>query len=264
MFRALIVVVFLALYILIVGPPFILHCVLTGNVEPLYLIGVGGAKLAMRLGGVRVRTEGLQNIPPEVCIFVANHTSNADPPAVVSAIPRRVALLGKKEVFRVPILARALRLASFVSVDRSNREAAIASVERALVELKKGVSFLVFPEGTRSPDARLRPFKKGTFVMAIRAGVPVVPISVVGAHCIMRKGEFALRPGEILVKFHLPVDARQFSADAKEELIARVHAVVAAGLPEDQKPLAERSFDAPSDAGREGIPPSKRREPADI
>lgn len=264
MFRALIVVLFLALYILIVGPPFILHCVLTGNVEPLYFIGVGGAKLAMRLGGVRVRAEGLDKIPPEVCIFVANHTSNADPPAVVSAIPRRVALLGKKEVFRVPILARALRLASFVSVDRSNREAAIASVERALVELKKGVSFLVFPEGTRSPNARLRPFKKGTFVMAIRAGVPVVPISVVGAHRIMRKGEFALRPGEIVVKFHPPVDARQFSTDEKEELIARVHAIVAAGLPEDQKPVVERPPGAPSDVSREGAPPSKPPESSDI
>lgn len=265
MLRALIVVVFLALYILIVGPPFILHCVLTGNVEWLYFIGVGGARLAMRLGGVRVRAEGLDNIPPEVCIFVANHTSNADPPAVVSAIPRRVALLGKKEVFRVPILARALRLASFVSVDRSNREAAIASVERALVELKKGVPFLVFPEGTRSPDARLRPFKKGTFVMAISAGVPVVPISVVGAHRIMRKGEFALFPGEILVKFHPPVDARPFSVDEKEELIARVHAVVASGLPEDQKPLPEPPSAAPLKAGGEvAASPSKLREPSEI
>jgi 1-acyl-sn-glycerol-3-phosphate acyltransferase len=237
MLRALIVVLFLALYILVVGPPFILHCLITGNVEWLYFIGVGGAKLALWLGGVRVRAEGVENIPLEVCVFVANHTSNADPPAVVGAIPRRVALLGKKEVFRVPILARALRLASFVSVDRSNREAAIASVERALVEMTKGVSFLVFPEGTRSPDARLRPFKKGTFVMAIRAGVPVVPISVVGAQRIMRKGEFALRPGEIQIKFHPAVNARQYSLEQKEELMARVHAAVAAGLPDEQKPV---------------------------
>ena len=265
MLRALIVVVFLALYILLVGPPFILHCVLTGNVEWLYFIGVGGAKLALRLGGIRVRTEGLENIPSEVCVFVANHTSNADPPAVVSAIPRRVALLGKKEVFRVPILARALHLASFVSVDRSNREAAIASVERALVELKRGVSFLVFPEGTRSPDARLRPFKKGTFVMAIGAGVPVVPISVVGAHRIMRKGEFAVRPGEILVKFHPPVETRGCSLDDKEDLIARVHAIVAAGLPDDQKPLPDQPVPPPPDASREEVPPqSKAGEPPEI
>src|SRR3990172_2827953 len=251
MLRALIVVVFLALYILLLGPPFILHCVLTGNVEWLYFVGVGAAKLALRLGGVRVRAKGLENIPAEVCVFVANHTSNADPPAVVGAIPRRVALLGKKEVFRVPIMARALRLASFVSVDRSNREAAIASVERALVELKKGVSFLVFPEGTRSPDARLRPFKKGTFVMAIRSGVPVVPISVVGAHRIMRKGEFALQPGEILVKFHPPVDTRTYSLDEKEDLIAHVHAIVAAGLPDDQKPLPEKKETWAPGAGSE-------------
>jgi len=236
MLRSVIVVAFLALYILIVGPPFILHCILTGSPEVLFFMGVSCARMALRLGGIRVRVEGRENIPAGVCIFVANHTSNADPPAVVGSIPRRVALLAKKEVFRVPILARALLLASFVPVDRSNREAAIASVEKAIEHVKRGVSYLIFPEGTRSPDGRLRPFKKGTFVMAIRAGVPVVPISVVGAHRTMRKGSRALFPGEILVRFHPPVDASAFSLDQKEELIAQVHQAIAAGLPEDQQP----------------------------
>ncbi len=135
MIRTLLIGVFLALYTLLLGPPFILHCVLTGSVDRLYRVGVAGARLALRLAGIRVRAEGLENIPPGVCIFVANHTSNVDPPAVVGAIPRRVALLAKKEVFRIPILARALRLGNFVPVDRSNRQAARRSLEAAAEHL---------------------------------------------------------------------------------------------------------------------------------
>jgi 1-acyl-sn-glycerol-3-phosphate acyltransferase len=236
MLRTSIVVVFLVFYILLLGPPFILQALLTGSVDWLYFIGVGGAKLALRIGGVRVRREGLENIPAATCIFVANHASNADPPAVVGAIPRRVALLAKKEVFRIPILSRALLLGRFVPVDRANREAAMASVEKAIQVLKQGVSLLIFPEGTRSPDGRLRPFKKGPFLMAIRAGVPIVPVSVVGAHRIMSKGESRLRPGEILVRFHPAIDAREYSLEKKEELMARAHAAVAAGVPDDQQP----------------------------
>lgn len=250
MIRALIACVFLALYVLIAGPPFILYTLLTRSVERLYRVGVGGARLALWLSGIRVRAEGREQIPHGVCIFVANHTSNADPPAVVAQIPRRVALLAKKEVFRVPILAQALRLGSFVPVDRSNREAAIASVERAIAHLERGISYLIFPEGTRSPDGRLRGFKKGPFVMAIRARVPIVPISVAGAHRVMGKGSWVLRPGLIRVRFHPPVDAGAYSLDRKEELIARVHAAVAAGLPDDQKPSAGDAA-----AGSEPSPP---------
>jgi 1-acyl-sn-glycerol-3-phosphate acyltransferase len=248
MLRGIAVLLFLTVYVLLLGPPFILHCLVTGRVGPLYFIGVSAARIALRIGGIRVRAEGLENIPCGVCIFVANHTSNADPPAVVGAIPRRVALLGKKEVFRVPVFARALLLAAFVPVDRANREAALASVEKALQHLRAGVSYLIFPEGTRSPDGRLRPFKKGTFLMAIRACVPIVPVSVVGAHKVMRKGELRLRPGEVVVRFHAPVETSGFSLERKEELLTVVHRAVAAGLPDEQKPLAETreagSFDS--------------------
>jgi 1-acyl-sn-glycerol-3-phosphate acyltransferase len=237
--RAALAVVFLVFYILLVGTLFVLHAMATGSVETLYRAGVGGAKFALRIAGVRVRAEGVEQIPFGVCLFVANHASNLDPPAVVGAIPRRVALLAKREVFRVPILATALRMASFIPVDRSNREAAISSVEEATGHLKGGVSYLIFPEGTRSPDGRLRAFKKGTFVMAIKAGVPVVPVAVIGAQRLMQKGSAAVRAGEVVVRFLPPVDAGAYWPEEKEALIARVHAAIAAALPDEQKPLAE-------------------------
>jgi len=237
MLRSSIAVLFLALYILLVGPPLILHCLITRSPVEMVRLAVAGARFALVICGIKVKVEGVGNIPPGVCIFVANHTSNADPPAVVGAIPRRVALLGKKEAFRVPILGTVLRLGGFVPVDRANREAAIASVDLAIEHLKGGLSFLIFPEGTRSPDGRLRPFKKGSFVMAIRAQVPIVPISVVGAHKVMRKGELAGHPGSVTVKFHPPVDVTAYTMQQRDKLVAQVQAIVASGLPEDQQPL---------------------------
>ncbi|MBI3405138.1 MAG: 1-acyl-sn-glycerol-3-phosphate acyltransferase, partial [Acidobacteria bacterium] len=113
-----------------------------------------------------------------------------------------------------------------------------ASVEQALENLKAGVSYLIFPEGTRSPDGRLRPFKKGSFVMAIRAGVPVVPVSVSGAHKLMRKGSLSLRPGIVSVHFGEPVDVAGYAVEQREELLAIVQRAVAKNLPEDQQPLS--------------------------
>lgn len=244
MLRTVMVGVFLAAYTVVLGPLFILHCILTGSPELLYRVGVAGARCALWLGGVRIRVTGQENIPAGVCVFVANHASNVDPPAVVAAIARRVALLGKKEVFRIPILRRALLLADFIPVDRSNRAAAMASVEQAVARMKKGVSYLVFPEGTRSADGRLRAFKKGTFVMAIQAGVPVVPIAVVGAHKRMRKGSIALHPGTMEVHFLPAVDPRPYTEEQRDELRARVQTAIAARLPAEQQPVSCESAQA--------------------
>ncbi len=236
MIRTAIVSVFLTLYTLLLGPPLIVYSLLTGSGDLLYRIGLGGVLLATRLVGVRFRVEGLQNVPPGVCIFVANHTSNADPPAIVAAIPRRISILAKDSLFRIPIVSRAFRLAGFVPVDRSHRVAAIASVEKVIEHLRQGASFLVYPEGTRSLDGRLHPFKKGSFAMAIKAGVPVVPVACAGAHRVMRKGELRIHPGEIVVRFQPAVDASSYTLEQRDELAARVHAAIASALPPEQQP----------------------------
>lgn len=237
MIRLLIVSIFLGLYLVLVGPLLILHALLTGSVDRLYRASVGGVMFVMRLAGVQIEVEGLENIPPGVCIFVANHTSAVDAPAVIGAIPRRISVMVKKELFRVPILGRAMRLAQWIAVDRSDREAALESVEEAIQQIRAGASFLIYPEGTRSPDGQLRAFKKGPFVMAIRAGVPMVPISVVGAEKIIRKGELAARPGVVRVRFHPPINTSQYTLERKEELLERVHAAVASGLPDELRPV---------------------------
>ena len=109
-------------------------------------------------------------------VFMPNHQSNVDPPAALAVLPP-VLVMVKREFFRVPILGRAMLLRGFIPVERKHRERAIAAVERAVESLKAGYSFLAYPEGTRSPDGRLQVFKKGVFVMAIKAQAPIVPVS---------------------------------------------------------------------------------------
>jgi 1-acyl-sn-glycerol-3-phosphate acyltransferase len=237
MIRTIVVALYYGLGLVLVMPWLILASLLKGNPDFMYQMTMKAVRSGMRIAGIRVRVEGLENIPPGVCIFAANHVSNMDPLAFVPAIPRRVSLLAKKEVFRIPILSKAMRLAKLIPVDRADREAAASSVAIAVQCLKEGLSFAVYPEGTRSRDGRLLPFKKGTFVMAIEAGVPVVPVSIVGAQTLMRKGDWTVQPGEVIVRFGPAVDASKYTMDHRAELLARVEALVAAGLPEDQRPL---------------------------
>jgi 1-acyl-sn-glycerol-3-phosphate acyltransferase len=148
-----------------------------------------------------------------------------------------VAILAKKEVYRIPVLATALRQARILPVDRGNKDESSAAVDKAIEYLRDGTSFLVFAEGTRSRDGHLKPFKNGTFVMAIEAGAMVVPVSLVGTQNLMRKGEWFIRPGEMKVRFGPAVDASEYTLEQRDALRKRVFALVAAGLPEEQRPL---------------------------
>jgi 1-acyl-sn-glycerol-3-phosphate acyltransferase len=111
-------------------------------------------------------------------------------------------------------------------------------VKEAVQYIREGYSFLVYPEGTRSADGRLHRFKKGSFVMAIEAGIPIVPVACSGAHRVMKKNSLIIRPGKVMVRFGKPVDASGYTVERRDELAQRVHDAVAALLPEDQKPAA--------------------------
>jgi 1-acyl-sn-glycerol-3-phosphate acyltransferase len=236
MIRLVFVAVFLSLYILIVGPPLLVFTLLTRNADPLFRAGIGGAMFFVRAAGVRVRVLGTERIPPVACVFAANHTSALDGPAVVGAIPRRIAILLKESLFRFPVVGQAFRLAGFIPVERGH-DSAIASLEKATASLRAGRSFLIYPEGTRSPDGRLQRFKKGAVVMAINAGAPIVPVACSGAHRLMKKRSLELHPGEIVVEFLAPIDASKFSRQTREELNRQVHDALAAALPPEQRPV---------------------------
>lgn len=239
MIRTLVVLLYFSLAMLTVLPLLILWTLITGDATFMYDRFQEGLRIGLRIARIHVRVVGVENIPAGVCIFASNHASNLDPVALTPNIPRRVALLAKKEVFEIPVLSKAIRLAKLVPVDRSDSEAAAESVDLAIKYLKEGLSFCVYPEGTRSRDGRLLPFKRGTFVMALRAGVPVVPVSLAGTQNLMRKGDWRIYPGEVTVRFGAAVSTEGYAMEQRDELRRVVQDVVALGLPEEQKPLPE-------------------------
>jgi 1-acyl-sn-glycerol-3-phosphate acyltransferase len=237
MIRSIFLFTCIGVAIVLFLPGLILWTLFTKNPDVLYHTAMKTIRAMLRMVGVRVRVEGLETIPPGVCVFAANHISAIDPMAFIPAIPRRVAILVKKELFRVPLFGSAMKVAQFVPVDRADREAAAASLDLSIELLKQGISFAIYPEGTRSPDGRLRPLKKGAFIMAVGAGVPIVPVSIAGAQKIMRKGSWKLSAGEVTVRFGQPVDGAEYTPDRRDQLRERIEALIAAGLPEEQRPL---------------------------
>jgi 1-acyl-sn-glycerol-3-phosphate acyltransferase len=236
MIRTLFVSLFLGLGVVLVLPWFVLWTVITRNPDPMYYMAMSACAFALRMIGVRVHVEGTENIPRGVCVFASNHASNLDPLVYFPAIPRRISVLIKKELLTIPILSAGMRAAKFVAVDRGDREAAAASVDQAVRHMQEGLSFAVFAEGTRSPDGRMRPFKKGAVLMAIQAGVPLVPVSIAGTQHLMRKGSRKINGGDVTVRFDPPIDASQFSIERRNDLLTQLESAVAAGLPSDQRP----------------------------
>lgn len=248
MLRTIFISLFLSLYILLVGPPLILYTLISNNPDPIYWAGINGVMFFVRLAGVNVRVLGAERIPPGTCLFVANHTSTMDAPAVVGAIPRRIAILLKESLFRWPVVGRAFLSARFIPVNRKSHESAISSMDKATVALRNGQSFLIYPEGTRSPDGRLQNFKKGAVMMAIHSGVQIVPVVCSGAHRVMVKKSLVIHPGKILVEFLAPIDASKYTSAQREELNQLVHDHMAAGLPEEQRPLGFVAGASPKDS----------------
>jgi len=236
MIRAILVSIVTFLYILGVGLPFLIHAWLTKNTDTLYRMGITGGRLALWLSGVRLEVHGLEKIPRgRAAIYMPNHQSNCDPPAVITILPP-VLVLAKQEFFRVPVLGWAIRYRGFIPVDRKNRERALAAVEQAVESMKRGNSFLAFPEGTRSPDGRLQTFKKGLFVMAIKAGALIVPVSVSGARKIMPKGQFAINPGLVRITIHDPISTADYTVERRRELVQVTRQAILKGLDPDEWP----------------------------
>jgi 1-acyl-sn-glycerol-3-phosphate acyltransferase len=239
MIRAFLVTLVTFAYIVVLGIPLLIYAAIRGNADMVYRIGTLGARMALWLAGARLEIRGLDQISSHrAVVFMANHQSNCDPPALLAVLPP-VLVLVKKEFFRVPILGRGMVACGFIPVDRRNREQALEAVEKGVQALKAGKSFLVYPEGTRSPDGRLQRFKKGVFVMAIKAGAPIVPISVSGSNKIMPKGKFVIRPGRVRITFHEPVATEGSAIGDRQSIIDRVRQAILAGLEKNEWPVEQ-------------------------
>jgi 1-acyl-sn-glycerol-3-phosphate acyltransferase len=207
---------------------------ISGKIDFLYRVGMGLASLGPRIAGARLKIVGLDKIEAAgTYIFMSNHVSNLDPILLCPEIPRRTSVLAKKVIWRIPILGPALTMAEIVPVDRENRESAIQSIRRAGEVMGHHINMTLFPEGTRSPDGRLLPFKKGPFHLATETGFPIVPVTILGTYEMMPKGKRIVRGGTAILVFHPPVDPKEFSS--REELTQAVWETINSALPEERR-----------------------------
>jgi 1-acyl-sn-glycerol-3-phosphate acyltransferase len=232
--RSLATYVLVSLYVLIVGVAALVIALAAGNLSILYGAGVGGVRLGLWLSGIKMRVEGDEYLQRHrAAIYAVNHTSNVEPPLIFLSLRSlfpRLKILYKAELRKLPILVRAFDLAGFVPLERGNREQSLPAIDRAADALRDGSSFLIFPEGTRSRTGALLPFKKGGFIMAIKAQAPVVPIAISGARDAMRKGSPLIRPVEVRIEFGPPIETSEMTLDDRDSLVTHVRDQVAAML----------------------------------
>jgi 1-acyl-sn-glycerol-3-phosphate acyltransferase len=182
------------------------------------------ARIILRALGVRVDVAGSENVPPGPAVYAANHTSALDIPILFGYLPVDFRIIHKRSLYLIPILGWALYLGGHIGIDRAKAFRARKSLLAAAERIRGGTSVAVFPEGTRSPDARLRPFKRGSFVLAAEAGVPVVPVSLLGVKRLVPHGIRTLQPGTVQLRVHpaIPLAGRAEDAEALAEEVRRI------------------------------------------
>lgn len=189
------------------------------------------ARLFCLIAGVRVIIEGADKLQTQTgYIYCANHLSQFDIFSFQGYFPLSFRWLAKEELFKVPFLGRAMANAGAIAINRSHGREAVKSLQQAAERIKAGTSILIFPEGTRSPDGMLQPFKGGAMLLAIKAGVPIVPVAFVGSYAVLPKGAFLPRPGTITIKVGDPVSVSGSSNKDKQALAITIHDKIAALL----------------------------------
>lgn len=194
------------------------------------------AKGIVKMSGVRVDVTGLEKIPMEPSVFMANHQSYFDVLCLIAYLPRPVRFVAKHILKYIPILGQWMWLTGHIIIERENPKQAFSALDKAAEKIRKGTSVLVFPEGTRSPDHKLGDFKKGGFVLALKAGVPIVPVSITGTQSMMPKGKYSFtRSKGVRIKIGEPIPTQDFSLEKKQELMQKVKTAMIAGFDPDSE-----------------------------
>jgi 1-acyl-sn-glycerol-3-phosphate acyltransferase len=225
--------------IAIVAPFAILLGIITGNENFIYAPVRFFVRAGLVMVNVKVEVSGLERLEPnQTYLFTPNHQSMIEVPLVVTYLGRNPAFLAKKELFKYPIFGFGMRVIGVVPVDRSNSQSAIESARKGTENLRKGKPYVVYPEGTRTQRGRLLPFKKGAFMMAIEAGVPVVPVSISGSAAIMPKHQVKVFPGTVRITVHEPISTQGYDRDNIVDLMETVRSKILSALSEEEKASA--------------------------
>lgn len=174
--------------------------------ETLHRMARLWGKLNLAVAGIEVRIRGLQRLSSPPYVFMCNHQSALDIHALLAELPLSFKWIAKRQLFSIPIFGWAIKKAGYISIDRENAREALKAIEKAAMRIREGMNIIIFPEGTRSADGSLLPFKKGGFTLAFRAAVPVVPIGIYGSSALQPKGSFVpLKKGVIYIEIGEPI-----------------------------------------------------------
>ena len=185
---------------------------------------------------IKVTVTGLSNIDLSLpYIYMSNHQSAFDIPVLQAHLPVQFSWLAKAELFKIPVFGYALGRAGHISIDRSNRKSAFKSLKNAARNIRSGVSVIIFPEGTRSLDGNIREFKKGGFILAVDAGVSIVPVIIHGVWPIMLKNRVLIKPGNIIVEIKDPIKTTNYTRKTKDDLMDKVREVISESFEEGRK-----------------------------
>jgi 1-acyl-sn-glycerol-3-phosphate acyltransferase len=223
---ALLLLFYVVLVLLLI--PFLLLCMLAGTRAPLVAVGKWAMRLSRRILGIPLDVRGLDNVDPgRPLVFMANHLSFLDGPLLFMLIPHPVRVIMKKGVGRIPIVGLGMRFVGFLTVDRKSAREGKAQIGRAARMMEeKGYSFLIFPEGTRSRDGLLAPFRRGGFFLAVESGAPIVPVALRGTYEMMPRGRWYVGQGRIRIDFLEPIPAREYTVDTMPALMDRVRSAI--------------------------------------
>jgi len=225
--RSVLTYIAVSCYVLIVAPPAMLVALLFGWTRHLYVLGHFGVRLGLALSGIRYTLTSVQPLPLDrPAVYCANHQSNIDPPLLFEVLHPMMHILYKAELNAIPVLARAFRMGGFIPVDRRNKEAALRSIDAGAESIRSGSSFLIFPEGTRSRTDQLLSFKKGGFIMAIKAQAPIVPVAIQGGRAAMRRGSRVIHPATVSVQVGQPIETAGLSVEDRDRLIEQVRLAI--------------------------------------
>jgi len=188
-------------------------------------------KIQLRITGTRVQIMGLDHIAPEKSyILVSNHQSTFDIFALLGYLPIQFRWTAKAELFRTPFMGWAMSRIGYIPIERGSPKKAYRSMLRAAEVVRKGTSVIIFPEGTRSPDGNLQPFKKGVFLIALKSQAPILPITIQGTSKIMRKGDWRTYPGQVRIQIDPPIETARIPAEKEEQLSQRVRSTLVKNL----------------------------------
>ncbi len=227
MVYTVVVVIWVVLDTIVMGSTAIITGFFSEKGNGPHLVARAWAQSILWASRVKVELKGLDNLPSDApCILMPIHQSNFDIPVLLGRLPIQFRWLAKAELFKIPIFGRGMRGCGYISIDRSNRKSAFKSLADAAQRIRDGASVLIFPEGTRSRDGEIGPFKKGGFVLTVDAGVPIVPIIIYGTRTIMPKGSPLLKPGNAYMEILPPVASSGYTRETKDLLMQDVRDIL--------------------------------------